>query len=181
MEDSPKYGPGPIGETIDQMVRELAGGSWDPPLSGVLGIANGGVPFAHCLAQAWKKITGRELPVGVLDVVFTRDDVATAPIPKSTHPTEIPFSLENTTVLLADDVLFSGRTTRAALDELFSHGRPARVYYVVLFDRGGRRLPIQADLAGFREEVPADQKVRVQLSPENPSANAIHLFPSADS
>lgn len=179
MQEDIRYGPEDIAAALDEMARRLQATPWEKPPAGFLGIANGGIPFAHRLQQAYAKASGRELPVGVLDVVFSRDDVSTTPIPKTSQPTQIPFDIQDATIILADDVLYSGRTTRAALEELFSHGRPGRVFFAVLFDRGGRLLPFQPDLTGFSENVPVSQKVKVHLSSDKSAEDAIRVFTPA--
>jgi len=106
----------------------------------VLGIANGGIPLARRLC---KDLGIRR--VGDLDISFHRDDIGKHPIPKEFTPTLLPADVNGACVLLVDDVLYTGRTVKAALDELFDHGRPARVELAVLVDRGGHRLPVTAD------------------------------------
>jgi pyrimidine operon attenuation protein/uracil phosphoribosyltransferase len=110
----------------------------------VLGIANGGIPVARrlCARLGIKR-------VGDLDISFHRDDIGKHPIPKEFTPTLLPGDVNGASVLLVDDVLFTGRTVKAALDELFDHGRPATVELAVLVDRGGRRLPVAADFVGM--------------------------------
>src|SRR4051812_12101755 len=109
----------------------------------LLGIANGGVELARRLAKTLKA------KAGTLDISFHRDDIGRHPIPKEFAPTQIPADVDRATVILIDDVLFSGRTVKAALDELFDHGRPAKVELAVLVDRGQRLLPIPADYVGL--------------------------------
>lgn len=164
MEKTLHHGPDKIQKAIETLATSLADLVEKCSHLGVLGIANGGVPFARRLVQELEKSSGQPLPTGVLDVVFSRDDIAKAPIPKQSIPTSIPFDVEGSTVILADDVIFSGRTVRAALEELFQHGRPSRVVLVVLVDRGGRSLPIQPDFVGFTEDFPGLTTVKVRLS-----------------
>lgn len=135
----------------------------------LLGIANGGVELARRLAARLHARTG------VLDVSFHRDDIGRHPIPKEFAPTHIPADVNGATVILIDDVLFSGRTVKAALDELFDHGRPAKVELAVLVDRGGRLLPFAAEFIGFDLKPAAGEKVVVSLGANNPRLDAIHL------
>ena len=124
----------------------------------LLGIANGGIPLARRL--------GARLGikrVGDLDISFHRDDIGKHPIPKEFTPTLLPGDVNGATVLLVDDVLFTGRTVKAALDELFDHGRPATVELAVLVDRGSRRLPVVADFAGTTVSAGANEDVLVSL------------------
>jgi pyrimidine operon attenuation protein/uracil phosphoribosyltransferase len=124
----------------------------------LLGIANGGIPLARRL--------GARLGikrVGDLDISFHRDDIGKHPIPKEFTPTLLPGDVNGATVLLVDDVLFTGRTVKAALDELFDHGRPATVELAVLVDRGSRRLPVVADFAGTTVSAGDNEDVLVSL------------------
>lgn len=135
----------------------------------VLGIANGGVELARRIAA---KISAK---CGVIDVSFHRDDIGRHPIPKEFAPTVIPGDVSGATIVLVDDVLFSGRTVNAALNELFDHGRPARVELAVLIDRNERRLPIAADFVGFSLPVPQGAKVVVKLDAEKPSRDSVRI------
>lgn len=124
---------------IQPAIRQLASAiarrhPAQPPI--LVGIANGGTTLARRLAAL---IPGA--PCGVIDVSFHRDDISHHPIPKELLPTQIPVDVKGATVVLVDDVIFSGRTVKAALDELFDQGRPAKVELAVLVDRGGRKLP----------------------------------------
>jgi pyrimidine operon attenuation protein/uracil phosphoribosyltransferase len=135
----------------------------------VLGIANGGIPLARRLGARLgiKK-------VGDLDISFHRDDIGKHPIPKEFTPTLLPGDVNGATVLLVDDVLFTGRTVKAALDELFDHGRPGTVELAVLVDRGNRKLPIVADFAGTTINAAEGEDVIVTLS-DNPSLDRIEI------
>jgi len=137
----------------------------------VLGIANGGIALAHRLST--RLGINR---VGDLDISFHRDDIGHHPIPKEFTPTLLPGDVNGATVLLVDDVLFTGRTVKAALDELFDHGRPAKVELAVLVDRGCRRLPIVADFSGTTVVANEGEDVVVSLS-DNPSHDRIEIRP----
>jgi pyrimidine operon attenuation protein/uracil phosphoribosyltransferase len=137
-----------------------------------LGVANGGVELARRLALELKA------KAGTLDVSFHRDDIGSNPIPKEFAPTHIPADVNGASIMLVDDVLFSGRTTKAALDELFDHGRPAKVELTVLVDRGRRLLPITANYAGFTLAPDANEDVVVTLDPKNPALDSIRIKPS---
>lgn len=146
----------------------------------VAGIANGGVAFARRLADALRTRLGRDIPCGTLSVAFHRDDIRINPIPKKVVPTEIPAELNGATLILADDVLGSGRTVRAALGEIFGLGRPDRIVLAVLFDRNAQILPIRADISGFSQSVPSDRDVVVVLgdTPSSDDSIAIRANPS---
>ncbi len=130
----------------------------------LVGIRTRGVPIAKRIAACLKDITGAEVPTGVLDITLYRDDlmrrhdVGVQPLVRST---EIPFDLDGKHVLLVDDVLYTGRTIRAALDALIDFGRPRTIQLVVLVDRGHRELPIRADYVG--RNVPTAKKESVQV------------------
>jgi pyrimidine operon attenuation protein / uracil phosphoribosyltransferase len=126
----------------------------------VVGVQRGGVHLARRIGQQVSQITGQAVPVGTLDVGMHRDDLHRNAVP-SIQPTELPFNVTGKTVVLVDDVLFSGRTTRAALDALSDFGRPRRVQLAVLIDRGHRELPIKADFVG--KNVPTSLKERINV------------------
>lgn len=129
----------------------------------LLGIRSRGLPLAERLGATLSKLLGREIPVGALDITLYRDDLTELIGVPIVRPTEIPFTLKDRTILLVDDVLFTGRTIRAALDALLDHGRPKTVRLAVLVDRGGRELPIQADFAAVTLPVTGAQRVSVKV------------------
>lgn len=139
----------------------------------LLGIARGGVAVCQRLAGAVGDQLGRPVPQGVLNVSMHRDDLGRNPLPDLSTATTIPVDLEGAVVVLVDDVLFTGRTVRAALEELFSHGRPERVELAVLVDRGNRCLPIAADFVGFQEKTTPDERVSVVLDAADPARDAV--------
>lgn len=128
----------------------------------LVGIQRGGVIIAQRLAAQLGEILSQPVPNGALDVSMHRDDIGTHAAPH-VYPTVIPFDVTGKTVVLADDVLFSGRTTRAALDALNDFGRPKRVQLAVLIDRGHRELPIKADFVGKNVPTSLRERVSVQL------------------
>jgi pyrimidine operon attenuation protein/uracil phosphoribosyltransferase len=132
----------------------------------LVGIRTRGVPIARRLAQAIGEINGHQLPTGALDITLYRDDLmrhAVGPQPL-VRRTEIPFSIDDKRILLVDDVLYTGRTIRAALDALIDFGRPKAIQLVVLVDRGHRELPIKADYVGRNLPTSLSQSVQVHLS-----------------
>ncbi len=144
----------------------------------LLGIANGGIVLASRLVDRLKK-AGLKPGFGTIDISFHRDDIGHHPIPKEYSPTHIPHDVNGAHVILVDDVLFSGRTVKAALAELFDHGRPAAVELAVLVDRGGRRLPIAADYCGITVNAAGPQKVVVHLDPQHPAKDSITILAPA--
>ena len=128
----------------------------------LVGVQRGGVYLAERLAGILGGIAGNPVPVGALDVSMHRDDLDRQFAPQ-VHPTAIPFDITGKTVVLVDDVLFSGRTTRAALDALNDFGRPRRVQLAVLIDRGHRELPIKADFVGKNVPTSLLERINVQF------------------
>ena len=132
----------------------------------LVGVRTRGVPIARRLALLLLTITGREVPNGALDITLYRDDLmrhAVGPQP-IVRRTEIPFSIDDRHIILVDDVLFTGRTIRAALDALIDFGRPRTIQLVVLVDRGHRELPIKADYVGKNLPTSLAETIRVRLS-----------------
>jgi len=126
----------------------------------LVGLQTGGVPLAARLQEALLEIEGVDVPLGRLDVAFHRDDIGLRPVlPEA--PTDIPFPVDGTVVVLVDDVLFTGRTIRAALDALTSFGRPRAVQLAVMVDRGHRELPIRPDYVGKNLPTRKDEAVDV--------------------
>jgi len=143
----------------------------------VVAIRRGGVHLAERLRASLAKGLGREIPAGTLDIALYRDDLAERGAAPVVGRTEIAFPLEGKTVVLVDDVLFTGRTVRAALDELVDFGRPRRVWLAVLVDRGGRELPIAADFSGARVEAGAADDVQVRLKEDGAAEDAVVIKP----
>lgn len=145
----------------------------------LVGIQRRGVFLAHRLASALEERGVPALPVGSLDVTFYRDDAGETPLDPVVQETNLPFDLAGKVIFLVDDVLFSGRTIRCALDELMDFGRPARVYLVVLVDRGHRELPIQADFVGKTIPTQREERVDVHLT-EIDGEDAVWLSPPGE-
>ena len=131
---------------------------------GLVGIRRRGLPIAERLAKHIERIEKAPVPVGTLDITLYRDDVFLGLPKPEIGATELPESIEGRTVVLVDDVLFTGRTVRAAMDVLADYGRPRAVQLAVLVDRGRRELPIQPDYVGVRLQTTSDQSVRVMLA-----------------
>ena len=132
----------------------------------LVGVRSRGVPIAERLARDLRQITGEDVAVGALDITLYRDDLmgAAVGVQPLVRKTEIPFSIDGRTIILVDDVLYTGRTTRAALDALVDFGRPRAIQLVVLVDRGHRELPIKADYVGKNVPTSRQQSVQVRLT-----------------
>lgn len=168
-----------IRTAIERLARSIAERHQDGNPILLLGIANGGIELARRLQdKLWGRSRARATRVGTLDVSFHRDDIGQHPIPKEFEPTQIPGDVHGANIILVDDVLFSGRTVKAALDELFDHGRPTAVELAVLVDRGGRRLPLAPDYVGIDLFAPGSEKVVVTLDPKNPRRDSVRIEPA---
>lgn len=131
----------------------------------LVGIRTRGVPLAERLAAEIKRIEGAQLPVGILDITLYRDDLSTLSYQPIVHETQIPVDISGKTIVLIDDVLYTGRTVRAALDAIIDIGRPKVIQLAVLVDRGHRELPIRADYVGKNVPTSSKEVVGVQLMP----------------
>jgi pyrimidine operon attenuation protein/uracil phosphoribosyltransferase len=154
-----------IGRTLTRIAHEIVERNKGVEDLALVGVRSRGVPIARRLAQALKDITGEDVPTGSLDITLYRDDVmrhTVGPQPL-VRRTEIPFSIDDKKILLVDDVLYTGRTTRAALDALIDFGRPKAIQLIVLVDRGHRELPIKADYVGKNLPTTLDESVQVYL------------------
>jgi pyrimidine operon attenuation protein/uracil phosphoribosyltransferase len=157
-------GPDEIRRALTRIAHEIVerdGGGEDVAM---VGIANRGDDLARRLAGELRRIEGRDVPVGVLDITFYRDDIGLRAEAPEVHETRIDFALNGRTVVLVDDVLFTGRTIRAAMDALMDFGRPERIQLAVLVDRGHRELPIRADFVGKNIPTGRDDDVRVSVA-----------------
>jgi pyrimidine operon attenuation protein/uracil phosphoribosyltransferase len=128
------------------------------PQTGLIGIVTGGA----WLAERLHKALGLAVPVGTLDVSFYRDDFRDKGLKRKVAPSTIPFEVDGRDLILVDDVLYTGRTIRAAMNELFDYGRPASIHLAALVDRGGRELPIAAQFVGSTLEVPPGQSIDLE-------------------
>jgi pyrimidine operon attenuation protein/uracil phosphoribosyltransferase len=141
-------------------IVERAGGATNLAL---VGIRRGGVPLAEKLAAHIEELEKVRVPVGAIDITLYRDDAATALPRPQIGRSEIPFEVEGKRIVLVDDVLYTGRTTRAAVDALLDYGRPQKIELAVLVDRGGRELPIQPDFVVRTSDIPASDRVDVRI------------------
>jgi pyrimidine operon attenuation protein/uracil phosphoribosyltransferase len=145
----------------------------------IVGIRTRGVPLAHRLQRNLRAIEGREVPVGTLDITLYRDDLTTIGPHAILKETKIHFPIDGTKIVLVDDVLFTGRTIRAALDGLMDFGRPGTIQLAVLVDRGHRELPIRADYVGKNVPTHVDETVEVLLE-EDDGRDEVRIVRRAD-
>ncbi len=153
-----------LDQTLDQLARSITKSYQGLAGLVVVGIRTGGAYLAQRLAEKLGRHAPEPLKVGVLDITLYRDDWTRISHKPLVGKTELPVSIDDREVLLVDDVLFTGRTVRAALDALMDYGRPRRIRLAVLVDRGGRELPICADFVGLTLDLPPEQRVNVHLA-----------------
>ena len=155
-----------ISRTLTRIAHEIVERNKGVEDLALIGVRTRGVHIARRLARTLREITGDDIPTGALDITLYRDDLmrhAVGPQPL-VRRTEITFSIDDRKILLVDDVLYTGRTTRAALDALIDFGRPRGIQLIVLVDRGHRELPIKADYVGKNLPTSASQSVQVHLT-----------------
>jgi pyrimidine operon attenuation protein/uracil phosphoribosyltransferase len=150
-----------IGRMVDRMAHEIAERQKDLPGLALVGIRTRGVPLANRLAARLSTLVKQSFPVGTLDITLYRDDLSTVAPQPLLKKTEIDFDLNGRTVLLCDDVLYTGRTIRAALDGVIDLGRPRAIRLAVLIDRGHREFPIEANYVG--KSVPTANREVIQV------------------
>ena len=156
----------------EQLLQQLAS-ALKPRLranTALVGIHSGGAWVAQKLRQQ----LGGTLPLGTLDISFYRDDFSSVGLHPQVRPSDIPFAVDDAHIILIDDVLHTGRTVRAAMNELFDYGRPASIALAVLIDRGGRELPIAADWVGAKLDLATKQNIQVTLDPNNNLKLSLH-------
>jgi pyrimidine operon attenuation protein/uracil phosphoribosyltransferase len=149
--------------TLVRLAHEILEKSKNLELLAFIGIRRRGVPLAQRLAEKIQALENRSIPVGILDIKLYRDDLTMVDTQPVVAATEIPFSVQGKDIILMDDVLYTGRTVRAALDALFDHGRPARVQLLALIDRGWRELPIEARYVGRMVQTTENQIIEVKF------------------
>ena len=152
-----------IKKNLERFCRELLRQHKDSAQLAFIGIRTRGIHLARRLCGIMKKLGGKEIPLGEMDITLYRDDLNTLLPGGKVDNTRIPFDITNKTIILVDDVLNTGRTVRAAVDHLIDLGRPKAIHLAVLIDRGGRELPIAANYVGKKVNLPAEGEVRVRL------------------
>jgi pyrimidine operon attenuation protein/uracil phosphoribosyltransferase len=152
-----------IERTLNRLAHEIIERNKGTKNIAIVGIRTRGEFLAKRLAEKISKIEKTQIPVGVLDITFYRDDVRLKLRQPEVKTTEINFTIDDKDIILVDDVLFTGRTVRAALDELIDFGRPKTVQLAVLIDRGNRELPIQPDFVGRKIKTNLNEEIKVNL------------------
>jgi len=152
-----------VNRTISRIVNQILERNNGARDLAIIGIRTRGVYIAERIASEIEKLEGIKPPMGILDISFYRDDLMRKSEWPNVKKTEIPFPVEDKKVILVDDVLYTGRTTRAAIDEIMDYGRPSSIQLVVLVDRGLRELPIQPDYAGSKLDTLSSEEVKVHL------------------
>ena len=156
-----------MARTLARIAHEILERHPDVKRLALVGVRSRGVPLARRLARLIGEAAGAEPPVGALDIALYRDDFTSLAAQPITKGSDILFSIDGRTVVLVDDVLFTGRTVRAALDQLIDFGRPARIELAVLVDRGHRELPIRADYVGRSLSTSREEAVQVSVREED--------------
>jgi pyrimidine operon attenuation protein/uracil phosphoribosyltransferase len=152
-----------IERTIVRLAHEIVEKNNGAENLGLVGIMRRGVPLAKRLAAILGRIEKIEVPVGTLDIALYRDDLSMVGHRPEVRPSAIGFDIKDKNIILVDDVLYTGRTTRAALDALFDHGRPRRIQLLVLIDRGHRELPVEAAFVGRKIDTADNEIIEVKL------------------
>src|SRR5580658_8211307 len=153
-----------IDRTLQRLAHQIVEKSGGTKSLALIGIRRRGVPLAQRIARAMRGIDGVDVPVGTLDITLYRDDLSKVAAHPVLHSSEIPFAVDDKDLILVDDVLYTGRTIRAAMNGLFDLGRPKRVRLAVLIDRGHRELPIEASFIGRHVQTSAMEIIEVRLS-----------------
>ena len=156
-----------IDRTLVHLAHEIVEKTGGLESLALVGIRRRGVHLAERLAQKIQRLASLQIPVGTLDIHLYRDDISSADNKPVAQPTQIPFPVAGKDVILVDDVLYTGRSSRAALDALFDHGRPRRVRLCALIDRGHRELPIEASFIGKRVTTTDEEIIDVKLQEED--------------
>ena len=164
-----------IQSAIERMASEIVGRHKAVDNLVIVGVAMGGIEIARRLRQSVSEQIGRIVEFGVVDITFHRDDIMLRPITKDSVNTAIDVDLDDATVILVDDVIYSGRTIRAALNECFDQGRPDTIELAVLVDRSPRKLPVFAQYIGFHYENDLEGKLEVKLDTEDSTQDIIRF------
>jgi pyrimidine operon attenuation protein/uracil phosphoribosyltransferase len=169
-----------VAAALARVAREIAARHPDGAALALVGVRRGGIPLAARLHALLVDAGRAGVLVGTVDITLYRDDAATALPNPQIGRSEIPFEVEGRVVILVDDVLYTGRTTRAAIDAVMDYGRPRAIELAVLVDRGHRELPIQADYVGLRVETSRRERVEVRVDPGDASHAVVEVLGAAE-
>jgi pyrimidine operon attenuation protein / uracil phosphoribosyltransferase len=150
-----------LAKLADELMATIR--AWDKVA--FIGVRSGGELMARALVKLLEEKIGKQLPLGALDIALYRDDLTRRKFYPEVRSTDIPFAVDDKEIILVDDVLYTGRSVRAAIDHIVDLGRPRRIYLLVLFDRDGRELPIQADFIGLKINLPDEQIIKLEATP----------------
>lgn len=164
-----------IRRAISRIAHEIVEKNKGTENLALIGIRTRGVPLAERIQEKIQEFEKANLPLGLLDITLYRDDLSTIDVQPVVHETMVPFSIEGKTIILVDDVLFTGRTARAALDALIDLGRPQKIQLAVLIDRGHRELPIRADYVGKNVPTSSREIISVCLEETDGSEEVLLL------
>jgi len=171
---------GEIERIIDDLSRTVFTDITNLDDFAIVGIQSRGVELSERLRKKIEILAGRGILSGAVDITFHRDDLTTRGKLPEIKETRIGFDISNKVILLVDDVLYTGRTSKAALETIMSYGRPAAVKLLALVDRGNRELPLQADYVGFRIETKANEKIQVFLHEADKVEDSVILYTEKD-
>lgn len=162
-----------INEILEGLAGELCNLAAQGKSLALVGIRSGGELVARILGENVERMCGVRIPLGALDITLYRDDISRRRMYPEVKGTSIPFDVDDKDIVLVDDVLHTGRSARAAIDHIVDLGRPRRIYLLVLFDRAGRELPIQADFAGMQISLPEDKVIKIDAAPDGKSISRV--------
>lgn len=164
-----------IGRALKRIAHEILEKNGGCENVCLIGIKRRGIPLAETIASYIEEIEGKKVPLGTLDITYYRDDLERDSSEPVIHESQIPFSLEKKTVILVDDVLYTGRTARAAMEAVLRHGRADQIQLAVLVDRGHRELPIRGDYVGKNVPTSKTERINVKIQPFD-EERAVELF-----
>lgn len=164
-----------IGRALKRIAHEILEKNGGCENICLIGIKRRGIPLAEEIATNIKEIEGKDVPLGTIDITYYRDDLEKDTLEPVIHESQIPFNIEGKRVILVDDVLYTGRTARAAMEALLQHGRASQIQLAVLVDRGHRELPIRGDYVGKNVPTSKTERISVKMPPFD-EKKAVELF-----
>ena len=165
-----------IKKIIDSISEQIFSDIPDIDRFAIVGVQTRGVEIGNRVRRNIERLSGKSIKSGILDITFHRDDLATRGVLPIIKETRIEFDIDKLTILLVDDVIFTGRTTKAALESLTTFGRPSSIKFMVLVDRGNRELPIQPDYCGLKVKTKIRDKVKVKLAEIDNMDDSVYIY-----